>query len=63
LAVSPFDGASRIRFKGSPNGLSVPIEIGTPPKRIWLSNERIVELRSGVRNQTDLINTSLQRGG
>jgi hypothetical protein len=60
-AVSPFDGANRIRFKGSPNGLSVPIEIGTPPKRIdcqcesdCRTRERV--LQTSVARQSGLIN-------
>jgi hypothetical protein len=30
ITVSPFDGANRIRFKGSPDGLSVPIGRDSP---------------------------------
>jgi len=43
MAVSPFDGVNRIRFKGSPSLDSQPrssADWGSPETRIWFSNCR-----------------------
>jgi hypothetical protein len=55
MAVSPFDGINRIRFKGSPSRtLSPDQKSGLPRNDIWFSSGRLIlELEHAFRNCLD----------